>query len=158
MSRSFLPDQELIDRLMTDDTEAFEELYRRYWYSLYNYSYQKLQSSDHARRIVRDIFVRLWEKRKSFPVDFILSEFLYTEVRRSVVVHLSGQLNVQDEAQVQELQSQFSVDSLKQARQPVRSPGPAPVRRVVAQADPPKLFVTLSHVKWLFQSVTAKLL
>lgn len=143
---------------MTDDTEAFEELYRRHWYSLYNYSFQKLHSSDQARRIVRNIFVQLWEKRKTFRVDFVLSEFLYTEVRRSVVVHLSGQLNVQDDVQIQELKSEFSVDALKQARKPVASPGRQPVRQMGMHRDHPKLFVTLSHVKWLFQTVTAKLL
>lgn len=143
---------------MTDDTEAFEELYRRYWHSLYNYSFQKLHSSDQARRIVRNLFVQLWEKRKTFPVDFVLSEFLYTEVRRNVVVQLSGQLNVQDDVQLQELKSEFRVDHLKQARKPVSAPTQPPVRKMGMHREHPKLFVTLSHVKWLFQTVTAKLL
>src|SRR5690242_14566883 len=92
MSRNFTSDQELIDRLTTNDTEAFEELYRRYWYSLYTYSLKKLQSSDAARQIVKNIFIELWEKRQSWPASFSVSSHLYTEVRKSVVKCLNEKL------------------------------------------------------------------
>jgi DNA-directed RNA polymerase specialized sigma24 family protein len=157
MSRSFLPDQELIDRLMADDTEAFEELYRRYWYSLYHYSFQKLHASDNARRIVRNVFVRLWEMRKTFPVDFILSEFLYTEVRRAVVIHLSNQLNLKDEESQAALLLQFSAQSLREAARPVQAGTKLKTRPIGSYPRQPRLFVTLSHLKWLFESASAKL-
>lgn len=158
MSRSFLPDQILIDRLMVDDTEAFEELYRRYWHSLYNYSYQKLRSSESARRIVRDLFVRLWEMRKTIPVDFVISEHLYAELRKSVVIHLSSQLNMADVNEQEDLVKEFSLESLMKARLPVPAPARKTIRQTVIPREHPRLFVTLSHVKWLFQTVTAKLL
>ena len=56
MSRNFASDQVLIDSLRSNDTQAFEELFRRYWYNLYIYSLKKLHSSDDSRKIVRDIF------------------------------------------------------------------------------------------------------
>ena len=44
MSRILIEDQTLIDRLVINDTDAFEELYLRYWSGLYLYCVKKLQS------------------------------------------------------------------------------------------------------------------
>ena len=93
MSRNFTPEQTLIDRLASDDTTAFEELSRRYCYSLYTYCMSKLNSSEDAKRIVRNIFIALWEDRQSLPIDFSISLHLYTEVRKSVVQSLNNKLN-----------------------------------------------------------------
>ena len=68
MSRNFTPDKILIDQLLLNDTEAFEELYHRHCYPLYNYCNEKLNSPADARAIVRDIFIGLWEKRQTLPV------------------------------------------------------------------------------------------
>lgn len=161
MSRSYLPDQVLIDRLLMSDTEAFEELYRRYWYSLYSYSNKKLYSSDDARRIVRDIFIQLWEKRHQLPVDFSISEYLYTEIRNAVVVCLNEKLNVEaiNEMIEREVAHGFSVEALQAARMPVIQHTVQPrVRQSAIKKNNPKYFITLAHLKWLFQTVTAKLL
>ena len=166
MSRNFTPDQVLIDRLLSNDTEAFEELYRRYWYSLYIYSFKKLYSSEDARRIVRDIFIQLWEKRHSWPAEFSISQHLYTEIRKSVIESLNAKLNItslSDEME-HEIASGFSVEALQQARVPVRPKiferpvihqkmGQTPV-----QKNHPKYGITITNLKWLFQTVTAKLL
>lgn len=161
MSRNYLPDQVLIDRLLMSDTEAFEELYRRYWYSLYSYSNKKLYSSDDARRIVRDIFIQLWEKRHLLPVDFSISEYLYTEIRNAVVVCLNEKLNVEaiNEMIEREVAHGFSVEALQAARQPVIQHTIQPrIRQSAIKKNNPKYFITLAHLKWLFQTVTAKLL
>lgn len=156
MNRSFMQDQELVDRLMADDVEAFEELYRRNWYYLYNYSNQKLQSSDAARRVVRDIFIELWENRKTYSINFVLAEHLYTEVRKQVIVELRKQLQAENDRMMNRLSTEFSLSELEKARQPVNRKVGARRERLVPK-DKPKLFVTLSHVKWLFQCVTAKM-
>jgi DNA-directed RNA polymerase specialized sigma24 family protein len=93
MSRNFTPEQTLIDRLGLDDTEAFEELSRRYCYSLYAYCISKLNSKEDAKRIVRNIFIALWEDRYFLPLNFSLSLHLYTEVRKAVVQCVNVKLN-----------------------------------------------------------------
>ena len=92
MSRIYSTDQTLIDRLSLNDTEAFEELYRRYWNSLYLYCLKKLLTSEDAKIIVRTIFINIWENRHSLPVSFSLSKHLYEEVRKTVVQCLSQKL------------------------------------------------------------------
>lgn len=157
MSRNFASDQELIDRLLLNDTEAFEELYCRYWYSLFTYSLKKLQSTDDARQVVKNIFIELWEKRHSWPVNFSVSQHLYTEVRKAVVKCLKEKLvnesyNKLIEKQITE---GFSVEALQPARTPVHGRHSElfidrPVQDKKGQRD------YLTNMKWLFQLVTTK--
>ena len=93
MSRNFTPEQTLIDRLIFDDTAAFEELSRRYCYSLYSYCMHKLNSSEDAIQIVRNIFIALWEDRYILPANFSMSLYLYMEVRKAVVQCANSRLN-----------------------------------------------------------------
>lgn len=122
MSRNFTPDETLIDQLLLDDTFAFEELHHRYCYSLYSYCINKIDSPEDARRIVRDIFIVLWEKRRTLPVNFSLSLYLYTEVRKAVVRCISEKLETSKDLSL--IQTQiipgFAVINLQKARQPVK--------------------------------------
>jgi hypothetical protein len=121
MSRNFTPDETLIDQLLLDDTSAFEELHHRYCFSLYNYCISKLASPEDARRIVRDLFISLWETRHELPVNFSISMHLYTEVRKSVVACVNEKLNSPEDASLigSKVIPSFSVEHLKQARMPV---------------------------------------
>ena len=129
MSRNYTPEQTLIDQLLLDDTTAFEELYHRYCFSLYNYALNKLQSPEDARRLVRDIFIALWEQRHSLPINFSISIHLYTEIRKSVVKCINEKLLDQQDAEEvkQNIIPGFALGQLRQARQfvsPVKQPSP----------------------------------
>lgn len=162
MSRNYESDQLLIDRLRLNDTEAFEELFRRYWSNLYIYSLKKLHSSDISRQIVRDIFKELWENRQAWPIDFSLSQHLYAEVRKQVVKHLTQALNMDDNSPVitEEILPGFSVNSLQQARMPVmkkhdmEKPDELAKQQIIRRKTET---TTLSNVKWLLNVVTARL-
>jgi DNA-directed RNA polymerase specialized sigma24 family protein len=123
MSRNFTPEQTLIDRLLFDDTAAFEELSRRYCYSLYSYCMHKLNSAEDAKRIVRNIFIALWEDRYLLPVNFSLSLYLYTEVRKAVIQCINNKLN--SNRDIPSIEKQiipgFNAIELQKARQPVKS-------------------------------------
>lgn len=121
MSRNFTPDETLIDQLLLDDTSAFEELHHRYCYSLYIYCAGKLNSPGDAKRIVRDVFISLWENRHCLPVDFSISLHLYTEVRKAVVKCINKKLLHDAEAIHVEKQiiPGFTIQYLQTARQPV---------------------------------------
>lgn len=160
MSRNFSSDQTLLDSLRLNNTEAFEELFRRYWYNLYIYSLKKLHSSDDARQIVRDIFKELWEKRNTWPADFSLQQHLYAEVRKGVVKCLDQTLAADNDNTVinKEILPGFSVSSLQQAKLPV-------IKRENTNTELSRQHTIrrkthnygLSNVKWLLNAVTAKL-
>jgi DNA-directed RNA polymerase specialized sigma24 family protein len=121
MSRNFTPEQTLIDKLPFSDAAALEELSRRYSYSLYSYCMAKLNSPEDAKRIVRNIFISLWENRDRLPDDFSLSVHLYTEVRKAVVQCVNSKLKTSSNIPAIEKQiiPGFSVTELQKAKQPV---------------------------------------
>ena len=163
MSRNFTSDQQLIDSLRNNDTDAFEELFRRYWYNLYIYSVRKLRSSDDARQIVRDIFKDLWEKRLAWPANFSLSSHLYAEVRQAVVKSLSTKLTTEVNSQIidNEILPGFSINSLQQAKQPVMKKHvmqkPEEAAKLQTLRRKSHTEATIANVKWLFNAVAARL-
>ena len=121
MSRNFTPEQDLIDKLSVGDGPSLEELSRRYGYSLYSYCMAKLNSPEDARRIVRNIFIALWENRDRLPENFSLSVHLYTEVRKSVVQCVNSKLKTS--TNIPSIEKQvipgFSIRELQKAKEPV---------------------------------------
>jgi DNA-directed RNA polymerase specialized sigma24 family protein len=163
MSRIFLDEQTLIDRLSLNDTEAFEELYFRHWHGLYIYCLKKLHSPQDSKIIVREIFKTIWEMRSSFPVSFSLSKYLYEEVRKQVVKTLNEKLATATETSAIEerLTLEFSVESLQAAKKPAQKKYAAINSRseLLQQAgqlntQPNK---AIDNIKWIFHSVTTKL-
>ena len=162
MIRILVEDQTLIDRLSLNDTDAFEELYHRYWSSLYLYCFKKVNSPADARIIVRDIFIDIWEKRNELPVTFSISRHLYEEVRKQVVKSLNQKLADANDAPSVEnwLTKEFSVASLQAARNPVRNkftvinkPSEL-VRQQTNMMTEPTENATVANIKWMFQSLT----
>jgi DNA-directed RNA polymerase specialized sigma24 family protein len=121
MSRNFTSEQVLVDQLVASDTEAFEEIHRRYCFPLYTYCIGKLHAPADARRIVRDIFIRLWERRQQLPIDFSLQVHLYGEIRRGVLDCVNEKLINEDDLSLIHAQviPAFKTQRLKDARQPV---------------------------------------
>jgi DNA-directed RNA polymerase specialized sigma24 family protein len=165
MSRTFTPDQELIDRLLLNDTIAFEELYCRYWYSLYTYSVKKLQSSDDARQIVKNIFIDLWETRHSIPSSLSVSQHLYTAVRRTVVERLNEKLENADYSELieEQIAASFTAEALQDARKPVQIKQSAPTaselirQNTISREQPRNHVLNMASMKWLSRMVAAKL-
>lgn len=123
MSRNFTPDEILADKLLLNDTTAFEELYRRYCFSLYSYCLNKLKRPEDAQRIVRDIFIGLWAQRHSLPVNFSISLYLYTAVRKAVVLCIDQKLEEGKDLYLIEaaIIPGFKVTRLREAWKPVQS-------------------------------------
>ena len=121
MRRNFTPDQTLIDELFLNNTDAFEELYHRHWYSLYSYSYGKLKSHKDAQTIVRNVFVSLWRERNRLSLNFSLSAYLYSEVRNEVVKCVNAKMNSHTEETFIENQiiPGFATRELAKAKKPV---------------------------------------
>lgn len=92
MSRNFTADQILTERLVINDTKAFEELYRRYWYSLYFFGLRKLQSREESQHLVQNVFVDLWQQRHSLTASFHLAQSLYEEGKKDIENRLSQKI------------------------------------------------------------------
>ncbi|TDX00739.1 RNA polymerase sigma factor [Dinghuibacter silviterrae] len=93
MQEKLYTDIELLDRLRSDDTGCFEELYHRHWRMVYFYALKKLHSRLDARRVVVLVFSEIWKERYHIPVEYSLPVLLYQKVRVAVVHQLHRRLN-----------------------------------------------------------------
>lgn len=164
MSRIATTDQTLIDRIGLNDTDAFEELYRQYWHSLFIYSFRKLQAHADAKKIVRTIFIDLWEMRHTIPVDFSISEHFYTEVRKQVIKSLSEKVaNASDaDCVAEKFSTEFTVNSLLAARKPITKQYTVVNKRSeLMRQESAHMQMTgqtaLPGIKWVLQSLTNKI-
>ncbi len=77
-------DMELMELLALTDEAAFREIYLRYDTLLYTYAFRKLQDKEEAKDVVQEIFINLWNQRKTFVLQTALSAYLYKSVLNKV--------------------------------------------------------------------------
>ncbi|KAB1067713.1 RNA polymerase sigma-70 factor [Tamlana haliotis] len=77
-------DNEIIERLKVDDKKALTLLYNNYWKVLYISSYNLLKDKEVCEEIIQDVFIDLWNKRKSLQIKVSLKSYLYACVRYKV--------------------------------------------------------------------------
>lgn len=78
-----LSDLELLLLIRNDDVSAFEELYHRYWESMYNAAYKRLRSREQCRDLLQDIFADLWRRKNQLSIDNV-SGYLHMAVHYQV--------------------------------------------------------------------------
>src|ERR1700754_3206774 len=74
----------LLARLSEGSVEAFEEIFRKYWHTLYLKARSKTMSHDEAEEIVQSIFSTLWEKRCTIVITH-LPYYLNAAVKNRVI-------------------------------------------------------------------------
>lgn len=121
MNHHLIYDSQLLEALRKNDTTAFETLFDRYWFLLFQYANSKLDSEEEAKEIVRDIFIDLWENRYEITHDFSLIVHLYSRLRKMVAANLYKKICEQslEFHRKKSLLTEFSVQHLKTAYKPV---------------------------------------
>jgi RNA polymerase sigma-70 factor (ECF subfamily) len=64
-----LSDEEILDLLSQDSRPAFNELYTRYWRSLYQMAWNVLRDRDTSMEVIQDVFLWIWEHRLSLNIQ-----------------------------------------------------------------------------------------
>ena len=80
-------DEELIRLLNNDSQEAFEELYHRHWFHLYQSAFYILQEKAASKDVVQDIFIWLWENRTTLHISNVKG-YLKASVRFKVANYI----------------------------------------------------------------------
>lgn len=101
-----MSDTELVNSMIEGDDDAFQEIYRRYWYKLYMAAKRKSIFEEDAQEIVQDIFVDLWERRSQVQIKE-LSNFLFGAVKYSIISHIRARV----------VRQRYSQDSFEMASQ-----------------------------------------
>ncbi len=82
---SSLEDKVLLSFVQKGRTEAFRELYERYWENLYAHASAMTSCEDTAKDIVQELFLELWDKKENLDIQISLKAYLYRIVRNKVL-------------------------------------------------------------------------
>ena len=77
-------DQELLSLLRSEDQLAFNEIYNRYWQTLYAVAYNRLRDQQKSEDAVHDVFSSLWSNRHKSEINN-LGAYLATAVKFRVL-------------------------------------------------------------------------
>lgn len=86
-----LLDEDLTSGLQQGQREAFDEIFVRYWYKVYQTVYARLKVHEEAEEIVQDLFVAIWEKRNTLVIE-CLQNYLFAAARKRVLNHMRSNL------------------------------------------------------------------
>ena len=74
---SSLSDSDFSKAINNSDESAFEAFYFRYYKSLYRFIWSRTRSTEQAREIVQETFIRLWEIRSKLVPHKSIKAYLY---------------------------------------------------------------------------------
>lgn len=86
-------DIELFSEIKKGNTEAYELLFNRYWYALFQFSLKLLYSEDDAKDIVQSVFLYIWDKREKIQIRESVQGYLFQAVRHRSLDYLKELLN-----------------------------------------------------------------
>jgi RNA polymerase sigma-70 factor (family 1) len=105
MTPESLTDNELLNLLHTSrEEQAFRELYERYWYKMYVTAYRKLRRKEVAEELVQELFMMLWQKRKTLQ-QINLPAFLGISLRNLMIDYIRR--NIREEHYLEQLRFFF---------------------------------------------------
>ncbi|MFC5411103.1 sigma-70 family RNA polymerase sigma factor [Larkinella bovis] len=91
MEYSVLSDAVLVNYFQNGNEEAFQAIYRRYWHPLFVVARRKLDSQENAEELIQDLFVDLWERRRTVQIDE-LKKYLFGAVKYKILNHIKALL------------------------------------------------------------------
>jgi len=72
-----------------DDEVAYRELFDTFYRKLVRFAVIIIKSEENAKEMVSDVFIRIWNKRKTIHEINNLRLYLYVSVKNSCISHLS---------------------------------------------------------------------
>ena len=71
----------LLEKLKNDDQSAFTIIFTKYYDDLVRFSFGYTRDSDASEEIIQEVFLKLWENRKSLVIHSSLKSFLLKSVQ-----------------------------------------------------------------------------
>ncbi|WP_448701326.1 RNA polymerase sigma factor [Mucilaginibacter sp. AW1-3] len=82
-----LSDEALFKLLKNNDIKAFDELYSRYWSTLFSAAYRRVKSREIAEEIVQEYFVSLWKNRDKTVINTCVAAYFKSSIRYIVIAY-----------------------------------------------------------------------
>ncbi|WP_138724800.1 RNA polymerase sigma-70 factor [Pedobacter ureilyticus] len=85
------PDSQLVSLTKLGDTDAYTEIYNRYFRLMFTFGFKKLRDEDLAKDYVQELFVGIWEKRSELNEETNFAAFLYVALRSKIFNYYAHQ-------------------------------------------------------------------
>lgn len=89
-------DAELVAQMVSEDINSFNELYLRYWKTLYTTAVKVLRNSDEAEDVVQDVFLSFWQRRREIVIASTVKAYLLTSIRYRAIKHIEKNITRRD--------------------------------------------------------------
>ncbi|MBA4407968.1 MAG: RNA polymerase sigma-70 factor [Bacteroidota bacterium] len=73
-------DKELYLKFKEGDERAFQALFRKYYSAMCHFARQFLNDSELAEETVQDMFVKIWEKRKTLNIETSVKHYFFRSI------------------------------------------------------------------------------
>ena len=81
-------DSMLVQLLTQGDRQAFETIYRKYWWSLFNSVYKRIKDRQKTEDLLQEVFYKLWRRKEQLQIEN-LEAYLKTAARYEMLNYLS---------------------------------------------------------------------
>ncbi len=109
-------EQKLIEKIISGNEVAFDELFRKYYRKLVYFSMNVVKNRDSAEEVVQDLFVNFWEKKDKLQLKVSLKAYLYRAVyNNSVQFYKKQQRFVHNDSELPEELPDNYIDLLEQS-------------------------------------------
>ncbi|HEV7737462.1 MAG TPA: RNA polymerase sigma-70 factor [Chlamydiales bacterium] len=89
-------DEYLLHLMSEDNQEAFTQIYRRYWESLFITAAKVLRGKEEAADVLQDVFLSLWNRRDQLKIEGSLAAYLQTSVRYKAIHYIEKNITRRD--------------------------------------------------------------
>ncbi|HKK88625.1 MAG TPA: sigma-70 family RNA polymerase sigma factor [Saprospiraceae bacterium] len=89
--------------LIDGDREAFRRLYEKSVDELFRYAGRIIQDDALIEDGIQDLYIKLWEKRRSLPVDAPPKAYLYTSIRNNLIRVMERHYNKYTDVEVDQM-------------------------------------------------------
>lgn len=81
-------EQALVERIAEGDERAFEELFSAFYGRLCDFAVSYVRAPDIAEEIVQSIFLRIWERRRTWDPRTGVNAYLFASCRNAAFDHI----------------------------------------------------------------------
>lgn len=92
INRDIIDEALLIKELSRGSIIAFNTLFKIYSNKLYRFAYRYLKSETLSEELVQDVFMKIWEKRKSLKEELSIKSYLFTIAFNIIRKHFRSEM------------------------------------------------------------------
>jgi len=81
-------DLEFFQLVKSNDLQAYETIFKKYYQELYRFAYNYLRDQVPAEEMAQEVFLYIWEKREQIEIKTTLKTYLYSAVKNKCLNYI----------------------------------------------------------------------